>query len=199
MPSGHLGQHMAVHVLLMNAVAPAAVLLAVGSAGRPIAIGGGWLLLATFLQIAMLWGWHAPPVLEAALNDFSLQLIMHSSLFGTASLFWFAILFQESAGRWRPIPALLVTSKLYCLLGALLIFAPRTVYPNIDLSHGQQLAADSALIDQQTAGLLMLIACPLTYVSAGIIIAAQWLRELGETNAELLPLNASVRSPHQGR
>jgi putative membrane protein len=190
---------MAVHILLMNAVAPVATLLVIQSANRTTALGGGWLILATFLQIAVLWGWHAPPVLEAALSNTLLQLTMQLSLFATALLFWFAILFQEGAGRWRPILALLITSKLYCLLGALLIFAPQTVYPNIDVSHGHQLVAGSALIDQQTAGLLMLIACPLTYVSAGIIMAAQWLRELGETNSELLVLNASIRSSHQGR
>jgi putative membrane protein len=199
MPSGPLGRHMAVHILLMNALAPLAALLAVHSVSRSTALGGGWLVLATFLQIAGLWGWHAPPVLEATLSSTPLHLTMQLSLFATASLFWFAILFPENAGRWRPILALLITSKLYCLLGALLIFAPQSVYPNIDVSHAHQLVAGSTLIDQQTAGLLMLIACPLTYVSAGIIMTAQWLRDLAGTNAELLVLNASIRSSNQGR
>jgi len=30
------------------------------------------------------------------------------------------------------------------------------------------------LADQQMAGLLMLVACPLTYVLAAIVIAARW-------------------------
>jgi putative membrane protein len=31
------------------------------------------------------------------------------------------------------------------------------------------------LDDQQLAGMLMLIACPLTYVAAGVVLAGRWL------------------------
>lgn len=65
--------------------------------------------------------------------------------------------------------ALLLTGKLACLLGALLIFAPRELYR----LHGLP-----SLEDQQLAGLLMITACPLSYVVAGVAMAAQAIGDL---------------------
>lgn len=45
-------------------------------------------------------------------------------------------------------------------------------------------AAGITLADQELAGLIMIVACPLFYVSAGVYIAAKWLFELGD---EALP------------
>ena len=42
----------------------------------------------------------------------------------------------------------------------------------------------SGLADQQLAGLLMITACPLTYVTAGVIIAARWVLELDGAAAD---------------
>ena len=53
------------------------------------------------------------------------------------------------------------------MLGALLVFAPRPIYSSGH--HGFDLA------DQQLAGLLMLAACPLSYVLAAIVIAVETL------------------------
>jgi putative membrane protein len=68
----------------------------------------------------------------------------------------------------------LLTGKLSCLLGALLIFAPRILY-----TSGHQHSAMANLTDQQLAGLLMIIACPLSYVTAGVVLAAQMMADLG--------------------
>jgi putative membrane protein len=173
-----LAVHMGLHVLLMNAAAPLAA-VQVRSLLGSVRIRGRGLALATLIQIALLWAWHAPSVLERALDSAFLHVIMQFSLFAAAAIFWFAVLSQRGADLWRAILALLLTSKLYCLLGVLLLFAPVSLYSDVDLSHGH---AARALDDQQTAGLLMLLACPPTYVLVGIIVATKWVREIARSD-----------------
>lgn len=106
---------------------------------------------------------------------------MQLSLLAAAIWFWLAVLASGGTARWRALVALLVTSKLFCLLGVLLVFSPRLLYPMLTLGHhagAPGSISGDLLADQHFAGLLMLVACPLTYLAAGVAIAAQWLREL---------------------
>jgi putative membrane protein len=58
------------------------------------------------------------------------------------------------------------------LLGALFTFSPRLVYAaGMSGAHHSQIG----LADQQLAGLMMIVACPLTYVLAAVVIASRWL------------------------
>jgi putative membrane protein len=180
---GAFSRHMAQHVFLMNLAAPLTALALLSFEGNGwVRIGGrkfgaGFLAAATAMQIALLWSWHLPPALEAAGNDPLLMAAMHVSLFLAALWFWIAVLATETAGRWMSIFALLLTGKLFCLLGAILVFAPRSLYPGF----GHHAASPGAsLADQQLAGLIMIVSCPLTFVLAGIILAYRWLLELGE-------------------
>lgn len=174
---GHLSRHMAAHILLMNAAAPVIAMLLMRHAAVRTSTGIE-LTAAVVLQIALLWGWHSPSGLIAAHGSVALLLIAHASLLLGALWFWLAVLSQVKAARWRAIAALLITGKLFCLLGALLTFAPRPLFSPPGHAHlhvGWQFAASS---DQQLAGLMMLAACPATYVLAGVVIAARWLNEL---------------------
>ena len=166
---GPLSSHMAGHILLMNVAAPAAALLISRQIWRQIRIPGG-VAAPTAIQIAILWAWHTPAALGAA-HTGGVAILAGLSLFAVALWFWCAILAQRGAQSWRAILALLVTGKLFCLLGALTVFAPRILYPH--LSHSP--AAADGLNDQQLAGLIMLAACPLTYVLAGVVAAARFL------------------------
>jgi putative membrane protein len=103
-----------------------------------------------------------------------LQAFMHVSLFIAALCFWSALLALPQRRRWHAIPALLLTGKLACLLAALLVFAPRLLYEAHPHFALHATAAD-ALADQQLAGLLMIVACPLSYLIAGVVFAAQIL------------------------
>nr|WP_234710560.1 cytochrome c oxidase assembly protein [Sinorhizobium arboris] len=176
---------MAVHIVLMNIVAPLAAsgISWIGPAGR--AVGGQVLALATFAQITALWAWHAPPLLNRALEFPSVHLLMNASLFLAAFLFWRAVLHFHGKRSWQSIVALLMTSKLYCLLAVLFVFAPRALYPDIATSHTAHAtgALNTTLADQQLAGLMMLAACPVTYVLAGVVIAARWLLALEKDEA----------------
>jgi putative membrane protein len=170
---GHLSMQMLVHILLMNAVAPVIALAASGSVWGASPRLRSLLFPATVAQLAVLWAWHAPPVLDAVMQSNALHLAMQASLLLVALWFWKAVFYAREDRRWRAILALLVTSKVFCLLGVLLVFAPRALY----LGAAEHGAAQSASIlgDQQLAGLLMLVACPVTYLIAGTVIAARWL------------------------
>lgn len=170
---GHLSAQMLVHIVLMNAVAPVIALAVLDKEWRPSPRWRSQLFPSTVAQLAVLWAWHAPPVLDAVVQSDALHLAMQASLLLCALWFWLAVLCARGNRRWRAILALLMTSKVFCLLGVLLVFAPRPLYLSPAV-HGAGQAA-SLLGDQQLAGLLMLVACPATYLVAGTVIAARWL------------------------
>lgn len=174
--AGPLAQQMAAHILLMDAAAPLLALCLLGSAAaagaRSIACRS--LALPTVLQLALLWIWHSPAAMSLATASHGGHLAMQSTLFAAAMWFWLAVLGLQGADRWRSILALLVTGKLFCLLGAILVFSPRLLYPAAGHAH-DVLTHEQALADQHLAGLLMLAACPISYVLAGLIIAARWV------------------------
>jgi putative membrane protein len=163
------------HIILMNVLAPLLILRF--SAHLPDL--GKALVPASFVQMLLIWGWHAPFALATAIETPALHILMQASLLLGALWFWASIMTVAGSGKWRPILALLVTSKLFCLLGALLVFAPRALYAIGGSSHVHGPSAD-LLADQQIAGLLMLAACPATYLLAGTVIAARWLGLVGQ-------------------
>lgn len=161
---GPVAAAMVVHIVLMNFLAPA---VAVGSTGFRAVRG---LIAATIVQLLLLWGCHAPPSLAAAMERPALHLVMGLSLALAAVWFWLAVVEAAANRPWRAIASLLITSKVFCLLGVLLTFAPRSLYPPM-AHHG----GGDPLADQQLAGLLMLLACPLSYLVAAVVVASRWL------------------------
>jgi putative membrane protein len=176
---GPLAGHMLLHILLMSVAAP---LCAVGLVRHRLSVRRSvmneWraapLWSATGLQMALLWAWHAPMLHAAAQSYIALRATMWVSLLLAATGFWAAVLLTPTKLLWQAMLALLVTGKLACLLGALLVFAPRQLYA----LHGMAHHAPPSLEDQQLAGLLMLVACPLTYVLAGILLAVKMMNGL---------------------
>lgn len=176
---GPLSAHMALHIALMNVAAPlAAVLLARKAVPRVSGAATLWALAA--IQIVLLWMWHAPSLQREVMQSLVVQAVMHASLFLIALWFWRALLRLSAVASWQAIPVLLFTGKLACLLAALLIFAPRLLYavPAHIHNHAAGYWALTPLADQQLAGLLMIAACPLSYLIAGVIFAAQRIADL---------------------
>lgn len=171
MTLGPLSNQMGQHILLMSVLAP----LFVAALQQRIRLPdlSAWLVPLTVVQMALLWFWHAPS-LEHGQSPL-LHALMLASLSSAALLFWWAV-FTARSRRWRALLALLTTSKLFCLLGVLMAFAPRALYTG---GHGGHLVAD-----QHLAGLMMLVACPATYLVAAVIIAARWLRDLDHPEAK---------------
>jgi putative membrane protein len=170
---GPLSAHMSTHIALMNVLAPS-LALALVLRNNQTGTGGWSLATVTAIQIAALWAVHAPPIFGLGLP--ALHLLLQALLFVTALGFWWAVLAQPPNRAWCSLFTLLVTGKLFCLLGALLVFSPRVLSPAVHAHAGH--AETAVLEDQQLAGMLMLVACPLSYVLAGIVIAARWLRWL---------------------
>jgi putative membrane protein len=171
--SGDLGpqaRHMGWHILAMNVVAPVAAGMFVAHRRAPDA-RPSWLWIATIAQVAVVWIAHTPSVQITAMALPGIQLAMHGVLLAAALLFWMLLLCLPEARRWHALPPLLLTGKLVCLLAALLVFAPRALYgtghSNGPLTH--------ALDDQHLAGLLMIAACPLSYLVAAVVITVQLL------------------------
>jgi putative membrane protein len=177
--------HMAVHILSMNVLAPLAALAFLRTPAHQ------WLerslTAATTLQLALLFGSHLPGMMPSVVHGGGTGAIVHGLLLASALWFWLATFSQAGARRWRALAALLVCGKLFCLLGVLLVFAPRPLYlPHVELHVGAGYA--EAVADQQLAGLLMVVACPLSYVLAGIIIAARWLGDVADVGRRRVPV-----------
>ncbi len=171
---GAQSTHMVLHIAAMNVAAPLAAAALSQSLPRRIA-RHRTLWIAAALQLTLLWAWHAPSVQHAFAGSHGYQLAAHGVLFLSSFLFWIAVIGLPEAGRWQAIAALLVTGKLACLLSALLIFSPRALY-DISLHPGLHLD------DQQLAGLLMITACPLSYLIAAVVIAAQFINRLAQAS-----------------
>lgn len=181
---GFISQHMLMHIVAMGIIAPG-IAFASTRHGR-LQASQSMLGLATLLQIALLWAWHAPGIFAKTVNDPALFAAMHVSLLLVAIWFWVQVLAAARCRSWAPMAALLTTGKLFCLLGLLLAFAPRTLYAQAGLVETCLGTFEiSSLADQQIAGLLMLTACPIIYVAAATGISARLLNHARE--AQWLP------------
>ncbi|MGR8941445.1 MAG: cytochrome c oxidase assembly protein [Gammaproteobacteria bacterium] len=129
---------------------------------------------ATLLQAALFLAWHSPsgPAMAGQDGDG----VMHATLFFSSLWFWLAVFNQDHMHSWRAVVALLLTAKLFCLIAVLLTFAPRVLYVSDATAPHPAMTAD--LVDQQLAGLLMIVACPLTYVLAAILLVYRWFQSL---------------------
>jgi putative membrane protein len=136
--------------------------------------------------MALLWAWHGPPLQYASHTSPVIALVLHSVLLVSAVVFWSAII--ASANRWKAILALLLSGKLACLIGALLVFSPRLLYATICYGSAVNLDPAEALADQHLAGLLMLAACPLSYILAAIILTSQEITTLPQVRRERHPV-----------
>jgi putative membrane protein len=153
---------MALHIVLMNVLAPLGAALFITHMPRGLTTDKALWSSAT-LQLIMLWAWHVPAVERWTHSSHGLHLAAYFALFATALVFWATVIRGAGLPRWQAVAALLLTGKLTCLLSALLVFAPRALYGEID--------AVAPLDDQQLAGLLMITACPLSYLVAAVVIA----------------------------
>ncbi len=167
-PMAHdlLSAHMVQHLIAMNIAAPL-LAASLGNFQKWYSLG---IVSATALQLAGFWFWHMPAVFAAAHHSVVLDGLMKLSLLLVAVLFWRAVLTVPR--RWPALFALLVTAKLFCLWGAVLVFARRPLYADQGSPASWGL---TALADQQLAGLVMVSACALIYVSAATVIFCLWL------------------------
>lgn len=151
------------HVLLVAVAAP---LLAWSLSARRV----GPLALATAVQVAVFWAWHAPPAYAAALSNDGVYWLMQASLFASALWFWMAV---RAASTLASVCALLAATVLMGLLGAIITFAPEALYaPHLLTSVAWGL---TPLEDQQAAGLIMWAPAAGLYLVAALIVLGRGL------------------------
>lgn len=187
--------HMTQHELLMLVAAPLLVL------GRPLTIavwlvpahlrphlrtlqthapGRVWRVLtgpivALCVHALVVWGWHLPVAFEAALRSEPLHAVQHAMFFGSAALFWWALLHGRYGrlGYGVSVAFVFVTAMHQGLLGALLTFAPTVWYPTYGVrAHS---VGSSALEDQQLAGLLMWVPSGVLLLLSALALCMAWL------------------------
>jgi putative membrane protein len=176
--------HMTQHEILILAAAPliclgrpgvvwlsalpkaaAAGVARVGKSGPIAALGTP--LAAWLLHAAALWVWHIPAAFNATSTNELAHAAQHVSFFGTAVLFWWAVMHhrQRRVCYGFAVLYMFTTAMHSALLGALLTLAKARWYS----AYG--------LADQQIGGLIMWIPAGLVYVFAGLAFLAGWMRE----------------------
>jgi putative membrane protein len=155
------------HLALVLAIAP---LLA---SAMPSGLGRLPTPLWTCTAVATIvfWVWHAPAPYAAALSSNAVYALMQFTLLASATAFWIAV---RRSGAVAAMGAILATTVLMGLLGALITFAGRPLYaPHFasTLSWGV-----APLEDQQLAGITMWAPGSIAYLAAAIWIGWRWLR-----------------------
>lgn len=132
---------------------------------------GAWLL-----QAAALWLWHIPSAFDATLHSNAIHAAQHLSFFGSAMLFWWAVMHsrQRRLSYGLAVLYMFTTAMHSGLLGALLTLARTVWYPSYNHQNALNL---TPLEDQQLGGLIMWIPAGLVYVIAGLALLAGWMRE----------------------
>lgn len=126
---------------------------------------------ATIIHAVALWIWHAPLLLETALNHPGLHRLQHLAFFGSAILFWWALLRRADPGA--ATGHVFVTMLHMSGLGALIALSPRLLYP-VQTTEALRWGL-TPLEDQQLAGLLMWVPAGTVYAAAALVFARTWI------------------------
>ncbi|MBO9544621.1 MAG: cytochrome c oxidase assembly protein [Caulobacter sp.] len=153
------------HVLLVAAAAPLIAWALPHPARAPRL--AAW----TSAFVIAFWFWHAPAAYGSAMANDGVYALMQLSLLITATAAWRAVRISRPTGA---VCALLATTVLMGLLGAILTFAPRALYAPHDLTTAAW--GLTPLEDQQIAGLIMWIPAAGIYLASALSILAGVLR-----------------------
>lgn len=155
------------HLLLLGVIAPT---LAVALPWRGAPGAGAFVALS-----AALWAWHVPVVYAAAWDSTAIYWAMQAALILPGWVFWSAVL----AAR-RDVMAMFASAAMVAglagqmgLIGAILTFAPRALYP--EHLVGAEAFGLSMMADQQLAGLIMWVPgmLPLALIGA-LLLRRGW-------------------------
>ncbi|MGS1097417.1 cytochrome c oxidase assembly protein (plasmid) [Aquamicrobium terrae] len=170
--------HMLAH---MGVVAIAAPLIAIGVSDRIAAVRPSSALIASLVELVVVWGWHMPAARLWA-TSFVFATIVEQAMFLAAGLFlWLTALAtaggstaQSASGAF----ALLLTSIHMTLLGALLALASRPLYGFSEVTcFGLVLDAEQ---DQALGGVVMLMVGAAVYLAGGVFLLSRLLSGNGQ-------------------
>jgi cytochrome c oxidase assembly factor CtaG len=187
--------HMVQHMLLMVVVAPLLVLARPLPQWRAVLgarVDAVWRTLhrlsrhpmaCALLHAVAIWFWHAPGPYTAALESPLWHVVEHACFLFTGWLFWWSVLGPGRAAALSAAGALLFTVMHTGMLGALLVFARVPLYSG----------AESALAEQQMAGLVMWVPGGLVYLLAAVWAASRWLGAQETASAVPAPRDSTGR------
>jgi putative membrane protein len=140
-------------------------------------------LVATALQLAAMWAWHAPGLFDRALDSSGWHVAQHLSFLVTALLFWWAMA-NGRGGAGLSAFCLFVTSLAGGALGALMAFSASPWYAGY-AALGMTPAGLTPAQDQQLAGLIMWIPGGAFHGAAALVFLWKWLKasEVGHAHA----------------
>jgi cytochrome c oxidase assembly factor CtaG len=122
------------------------------------------------------WIWHAAPLYQLALRSHAWHHVEHACFVATAMLFWRPVIHawpdRAPWPRWTMIPYLLLADLQNTILGAILTFSDRLVYPAYASVTAGRL---STLDDQAMAGVIMWVPGSLVFLVAAIWLAMEAL------------------------
>jgi len=150
--------------------------------------------VAWALHAVALWAWHVPKFFDATLTNEFVHDFQHVSFFGTALLFWWALIHGRAglSGFGLAVLYLFTTMMHTGLLGALLTFAGAPLYPAY--ADGASSWSLTPLEDQQLGGLIMWVPAGLVYIVAALALVAGWMR-MAEPGEGRVVENAGVDLP----
>ncbi|MBW9117694.1 cytochrome c oxidase assembly protein [Rhizobium cauense] len=175
--SGSLLAHMVVHMMIVAIAAPfLAVSISrsqVGSTIKPSWLGP---LLASVLELLVVWFWHLPAARRWAETRADAVLVEQISFVGAGMILWLTCFrpLEEGGQRMAGVIGLLFTSIHMTLLGVLLTLSPRPLYGAGDITClGIPL---SRSVDQQLAGVVMLLIGAAAYLIGAVFLLAEVLK-----------------------
>ena len=138
-------------------------------------------VVATLLQAAALWLWHAPALFNLALIYDGWHITQHLSFIFTALIFWGAMLDKRRDIGSRAL-CLFLTSIVSGVLGAMMSFSESPWYaPYAALGLTPQGLTPAQ--DQQLAGLLMWVPGGFVHAAAALLLIAPMLRSEARSDA----------------
>ena len=144
-------------------------------------LAGLWALLsrpgfAWAAYALALWLWHLPRLYQAALFDETVHALEHACFLGAGLLFWWTVAERGQRDLGMVLFFVFTTALHSGLLGALLTFSPRVLYPAYSIfSYPWGL---TPLADQQLAGAIM--SFPTSLVFLGVALTLLGRRLYGE-------------------
>ncbi|WP_333826777.1 cytochrome c oxidase assembly protein [Pararhodobacter sp.] len=159
------------HLVIIGLLAP---LLAYALPLRRVPAGAAFFVLS-----AALWAWHVPVIYAAAWDHPAFYWLMQATLLLPAWAVWSGVFTRRNGLGGAIAPAIQIGALAgqMGLIGAILTFAPRPLYPE-HLAYTEAFGL-SALADQQLAGLMMWVPGMLPFaLFAALSLRAAWAYEV---------------------
>ena len=169
--AGPLSRHMAIHIACMNSWPPLASPPAASASRARTCDATAGLWPATLVQLASCGLRTVQPFIHAAHASLLSAIFLHGILFLSALAFWLSI--TERRGLALAGHACVDRQRQVCVPAGRTVDLRAAAVVRPHAAHVGQADAAALMADQHLAGLLMIAACPLSYVLTAVILAAR--------------------------